>query len=388
MKVAYLTNSGERTGVGFRAANIRQLLVSDGIGLDEFYVDGDRGELRVNGEVRQIIKKWPGVWGSKTVNWVRLGLKTKKELVSGGYDIVHATNQTLSFIIDGSLPAVVTVHDIIEVLEPQSGWGGLAAKYLYSGIKRADHIIAVSEYTKKTIMDYYGVAAGKITVVYNGVGEDFYPLESFRQSIAYQQWLSQLKISAETRVILYVGSDHSRKNVIGAVRAFAGVKTALEDDGQRAVFVKVGKPGLAGGREQLLNEIDELGIKGSVKLIADVDNEQLNELYNLADVLIYPSRFEGFGLPVLQAFAAGTPVVTSNTTSLPEVTGDDAKYGKCAALVYNPDDIDRMAEGLKEILTDNDRAEELRLAGLERAKKFTWEKAVQKVRRVYSELAG
>lgn len=376
MKIAYVTNAKSDSGVGHRAVNIANRLKGQSdVELDVFVMNGEEMTVKKNGALVTTLAKWPGALGKKTVGWVRLGRVVKDVVARGNYDVVHLTNQTLSFLIDKSTPSVVTVHDIIEVLDPQTRGGYLVNKYLYSGIGRADHIIAVSKYTAGDVRKYYGAPENKISIVYNGVGDEFHLIDGFKQSIAYQALRQELKLSEEAKVVLYVGSDHPRKNAVGAVQAFAQMRKRRPE----SVFVKVGEPGIKTGRAQLLEEIDKLVVRKAVRFVGAAPDEKLNDIYNLADVLIYPSWFEGFGLPPLQAMKCGTPVVCSNVTSLPEVVGD-------AALTHEPDDIEGLANSAQKILENSDLARGFRTKGLARAKMFSWEAAANDVRNVYKML--
>jgi glycosyltransferase involved in cell wall biosynthesis len=383
MKVAYVWNAGKYSGVGLRAREIMTRLRKQVEGdFDVYDIDGKGGSLKKNNKEIAQLSAWPGKLGSKTVGWWRLGWTMKRNW-KDEYAVVHYTNQTLGFLVKDTEPAVITVHDLIELEDPQTRWGRLSARYLYQGITKAKKIIAVSEYTAERVREVLGVPAEKITVVYNGVGSGFYPIKSFRETLSYQKLKYDLDLPDDARVVLYVGSDHPRKNVIGALRIFAKVCNRCE----KTYFIKVGAPGIREERAKLLDRVRRLGLKKSVRFLSQVTEERLNELYNLADVLLYPSRFEGFGMPPLEAFAAGTPVVTSNVTSLPEVVGDDDKYGKRAALVFDPDDIQGMVEGVRMVLEDVEVAEKMKKMGWERAKEFTWEDAASKVAKVYRQVS-
>jgi glycosyltransferase involved in cell wall biosynthesis len=377
MRVAYLTNAPEHSGVGHQATEIKRALrttTSDEAELTELHLDGVRGELRQEGELVTSVHPWPRPLGAKTITWLRLGRRVKRHLHAAFYDIVHATNQTLSFIRP-ELPLVVTVHDLIELLDPQQGWSRVAARYLYRGITSAQHLIAVSHYTATTVTTHLGIPPERITVIHNGVSTAFRPIRDFEHSIGYLKIRQELKLEPTHRVVLYVGSDHPRKNVLTALRAFA--KYAERD--LQAIFLKVGEPGIAAGREQLLQEIDRLQLRSRVRIVGSVSIERLNEIYNLADVLIFPSQLEGFGLPPLQAMAAGTPVITSNATSLPEVVGE-------AALLHDPADVEGVAVDIDRVLTDHKLAAELIKKGRERAQQFSWDKAARQTLGVYKKV--
>jgi len=286
---------------------------------------------------------------------------------------VHATNQSLSFI-PVSTRKIVTVHDLIEVIEPQSGWGGLASRFLYSGLRGADQLIAVSNYTASTLSEHLGISSEDIVVATNAASADFFSIPDFESTLGYQTLRQELGLAPDDQVVLFVGSDHPRKNVLGALQTFAKVRQQCPN----VVFVKVGKPGLAFGRTQSLAEIDRLDLGSSSRIIDVVSTPRLNELYNLADVLLFPSRFEGFGLPPLQAMAAGTPVVASNSTSIPEVMGDTGK-------MCNPEDQACLVDAVVEILCSKMLASELAIAGTEQAKRFSWEASADLVYQAYME---
>lgn len=379
-KVAYITNASPHSGVGHRAERIEKIIrhtYASEIDLTNYTIDGNGGMLWQGQQQLIVSRKLPGVLGSKTVSWLSLGFRLRRHLDRFSTTIWHATNQTLSFIISRRRPAVVTVHDLIELMEPQSRLGGVAAHYLYSGITRAAHIIAVSNYTAQTLQERLNIPSSKITVIHNGVGAEFQPIPDFANSIAAITLRKELNLAPQQKVILYVGSDHPRKNVITALRAFAAVR----EQHPEVVFIKVGEPGLRQGRAQLLIEIDQHNIRGHVRLIGQASLERLNELYNLATLLLYPSRFEGFGLPPLQAMAAGLPVITSNTTSLPEVVGD-------AAIMHDPDDVAAFAHSLETLLNNPGQMDDLRQRGLARAAQFSWESAAAAEVAVYKKIAN
>ncbi|MAF80509.1 hypothetical protein CL628_00685 [bacterium] len=373
LKVAYITNSGPKSGVGVRALEIlKQLRALDDVAVTVFHLDGERGVAFRGGEEIFRVGSMPGILGSKTINWIRLGRRLSRFV--DDFDVVHATNQTLSFI-STSKPLVVTVHDIIELLEPQSGLSGWAARYLYSGLVGASQLIAVSQYTADTVTQKLGVPVERIALSPNATGTAFAPIPEFTTSLGYQTLRQELRLKPDDQVVLYVGSDHPRKNVVTALSTFA----AVQHDIPNTVFVKVGRAGLLAGREETLAEIDRLGIRDAARVLDAVSTQRLNELYNLADVLLYPSLFEGFGLPPLQAMAAGTAVVTSNATSLPEVVGE-------AARVCAPTDTDCLTKAVAEILGNPQLRSDMAQAGIKQAGGFSWETSANMVRAAYDQV--
>lgn len=388
-RIAYITNASPLSGVGNRASHIAHTIrgMASDISLADFRIDGAKGQLSQGNTVIRSVKKWPAVLGSKSINWWRLGRQLTKHLRhldTPSFDMYHATNQSLSWLAHSLSPAIVTVHDLIEILEPQDTMAALVNQFLYSGITKASHIIAVSEYTKQTLLAAYDISSEHITVIPNGVDATFHPIPDFRASIGYRELLRALRLPAKAGpIVLYVGSDHPRKNLTTLITAFAKLLQAEPS----AVLIKVGAPGRPQGRKQFLENIDAAGIRHCVTFVNKVGSEAgLNEFYNLADIVVFPSRFEGFGLPPLQAMAAGTPVVCSNATSLPEVVGDNGKYGEQAALVCDPDDIDCFAKSIKKAVSDASTAANLRRQGIERAKQFSWKKAANAELAVYRQL--
>lgn len=379
MNVLFLTNAHTESGVGHHADELHRALEAVAApGQPELtyaLLDGVKRSLILNGRTMRQLPAWPGPLGVKTVSWLRLGRQLRSAVYGLTYDLWHATNQTLSFIPPRAKPSVVTVHDLIELLEPQQRSSRLAAQYLYHGITRATQVIAVSHYTAQTVQKYYGLPAEKITVIHNSVSRSFHPIENFSQTIGYHTLQRELNLENRYQIILYVGSEHPRKNIAVALRAFA----QLRKKNPEALFIKIGEPGLASGRLELLEIIGRLHLQHAVRLIRYASAERLNELFNRATALIFPSRFEGFGLPPLEAMAAGLPVVCSNATSLPEVVGE-------AALTRYPDDVDGFAQDLERVITDQALRQRLRDAGLTRAAQFTWTKAAAQTLDVYKKV--
>jgi glycosyltransferase involved in cell wall biosynthesis len=235
------------------------------------------------------------------------------------------------------------------------------------GLKRAGKIIAISKFTKKELVKGLGYPTEKIEVVYLGVDRRKYrPLHSFKKPTCFE----------DGKTILYVGTEEFRKNVPTLVKALHKLKKKIPT----MKMVKVGRARSRLGRKKLLNLISELNLKKDVKFIEYVSEKDMPLFYNSADLFVFPSIYEGFGLPPLEAMACGLPVVTSNTSSLPEVVGD-------AGIMKDPNDVEGLANAMYEVLTDNGLREDLIKKGLKRAKIFSWEKTAKKISRIYKEIS-
>lgn len=253
-------------------------------------------------------------------------------------------------------PFVVTVHDLSFLLYPQN-LRALNRIYLRQftrlSVRRARRVIAVSESTKRDLIRYYDLSPDKIDVVHNGVDASFQPLA------ADQVAAFRLEQNLPDRFILFVGTLEPRKNVVGIIEGYAQLPRS------RPPLM------LVGGRGWLYDEIfarvEALGLTDEVHFVGYVPAEELPLWYNAAALFVYPSLYEGFGLPPLEAMACGTPVITSTSSSLPEVVGQ-------AGLMVDPTDTEALAAAMAQVLTDEGLRDGLRAAGLAQARGFSWQK--------------
>jgi glycosyltransferase involved in cell wall biosynthesis len=299
----------------------------------------------------------------------------KKMLREG---LIHITGQQQAFILDAIDPknSVVTTYDIFNIYalknrlfrsELQKSLG--AVNYLFfkletqmwvNALKKAEKIIAISEFTKKEIVKHFNYPAERVKVTLLGVDSKKYvPLRRFKKPNCF-----------EKRTILHVGGTELRENASVLVKAFYILKKKLPD----VKMVKIGRFG-HGFREL----ITKLRLSKDVYTFRCVPEKDLPIFYNSASALFYPSVYEGFGLPPLEAMACGLPVVTSNAASLPEVVGD-------AGIMKHPNDIKGFANALYEILANDGLRKDLTRKGLKRAKLFRWEKTAAKTLKVYEEV--
>jgi glycosyltransferase involved in cell wall biosynthesis len=273
-------------------------------------------------------------------------------------------------------PVVVTVHDLIFLLYPRNFH---PAKRLYltvatgHSVRRAARVIAVSEATRKDLIRLLGVKPERVVTVYNGVGEQFRPLdEDVLGEFAARQGI-------KGRVVLYVGTLEPRKNLIMLIRAFRRLtdNPALED----VTLLIVGSKGWY--YDEIFAAADQSGLveSGRVRFLGRVPEEHLPLWYNISSAFVYPSKYEGFGLPALEAMACGTPVIASNTSSLPEVLGE-------AGILLDPDDVGAWAQAMERVLVDEPLARQMRHKGLRQAGKFSWQRTAQHTAAVYRQVLG
>jgi glycosyltransferase involved in cell wall biosynthesis len=265
---------------------------------------------------------------------------------------------------------VSTIHDVIPFIYPNSStfldWI-IYHCWLPVAVRRLDGIITVSYQSKRDIVRHLPVRSEKVTVVPNAANARYCPLpvEEVRSVLT--------RFSIDLPYILYVGSTSARKNVLRLVEAYA----LLRRWSLRWTLVIAG--GGHGKHGRVREAVERLDLSDNVHFIGYVGEAELPALYNGADLFIFPSLYEGFGLPVLEAMACGTPVVTSNVSSLPEVAGD-------AALLVDPYNVGEIAEAMRRVLQGPTLAEELRAKGLERAKQFTWEQTARQTLSVYAKV--
>lgn len=270
-------------------------------------------------------------------------------------------------------PTVITVHDLAFLLYPRFLTHDSAQYYgqVDLAAKQAKHIIAVSESTKRDTVRLLGVPESKISVIYEAAHPLFTPVTN-------EQTLDRVrtKYNLINDFILFVGTIEPRKNLPNLLRAFKRLRDNYKSQAVLAI---------AGNRGWLADEVDtvldELKLGDAVRFLGGVPNEELVYLYNAAKVFVFPSIYEGFGLPPLEAMACGTPVIVSKVSSLPEVVGD-------AALLINPEDVEELTVNMWRVLSDNNLRAEMRAKGLKRAAKFSWERAARETLKVYDKVVN
>ncbi|HET6172427.1 MAG TPA: glycosyltransferase family 1 protein [Gaiellales bacterium] len=264
-------------------------------------------------------------------------------------------------------PAVVTVHDISFARAPElfSRRDRMLFRFVRGSLRRAARVIAVSEFTRSEVCERYGLEPGKVVAIPNGVSPRYRPLPDASERV-------HRRFGIDRPYVLCVGALQARKNVPLAIEAYS----LLTGRGTDCELVVAG--GDKGGRLDVLDAILRTRLTGRVHLVGHVEDEELPALYSGARALLFPSLYEGFGIPALEAMAAGTPVIASNTTGLAETVGD-------AGITVDPRSAEDVSQALGRLLDDDALRERLVAAGQVRAAEFTWARAAAATAEVYRE---
>ena len=298
-----------------------------------------------------------------------------------GADIYHLTGQMLATLLlfqRFPKPVVVSVLDIIPYLvREQPDMNTLrhpGDRFFYrlalAGLQRAEALIAISNYTRQTLIDALHILPRRIHVVYPGTNFSRFRVQEVRDGF----W-SKYGLEKANRYVLFVGSEDPRKNLVALIQAFSHARREVP----ALKLLKVGPPQYTQERQRLTALVRSLDLQDDVIFLNSVPEEDLPLFYNAAEVLFMPSLYEGFGLPVLEAMACGTPVIYAKAGSLPEVAGG-------AGIAVDPYDLEGMAEALLRLLDSSSKKAELKQAGLEQATKFTLERTACTVRDIYGQL--
>lgn len=255
-----------------------------------------------------------------------------------------------------------------------STMGKIFMKINYTGMKKSDAIVTGSENTKKDIIKYLKYDEKRIYVVPAGVDRKIF--RTLKKRISVRKGIRErFGIGNEEKLFLYVGSEQPRKNLPVLLKALA----ELKKNGIKFRLIKIG-PFSGNEHSRLIVLEEKLGLKKMITDIGSIPRERLSEFYNSADLFLFPSYYEGFGLPPLEAMACGCPVVTTNCSSIPEVVGN------AAIKIDDPSDHGLFAKKITEVLENEGLRKELIKKGLERSKMFSWEKYAREIYRICKDL--
>lgn len=294
-------------------------------------------------------------FSTRFLSWPKVGK------ISGA-DLIFSPH--FNFLEKGDTPRVITFHDLSFLHHPyffswkQRAWHWLQNCRLQA--RRAEKIIAVSEFTRSDLVNTLGVPAEKIEIIYSGISEDFKIIDRFQPLIAEP-------------FILYLGTIEPRKNIIALIRAFNLVKA--DSNFKNFKLILAGRKGWL--YDNILREAHRSPYRTDIVFWGSVSHEEKIQLYNAAKVFVYPSFFEGFGFPPLEAQACGCPVIVADRTSLPEILGQ-------SAIFLDPWRIGDLAGAIKKSVSDSVLRRSLISAGLKNAKRFSWKDTAAKTLRLFN----
>ncbi len=305
--------------------------------------------------------------------WHRLQVPLPADWLTGPVDVFHSPDFVLPPV--RATRSILTVHDLAFLLYPECADARLRAyleRTVPRSVQRADYVVADSENTRNDVICLLGVPPERVTVVPGGVDPSFKPVTDEAAKSAFKQ---RIGLDDETPYILFVGVIEPRKNLVGLIEAF----DILKGRSLPHKLVVVGRRGWLS--DSTMERADRSLYRNDIIFPGFIPDGDLNTLYSAAESFAFPSHYEGFGLPVLEAMACGTPVVSSRASSLPEVVGD-------AGMQVDPDDPERLASALELLALNPEMRADFSVRGLARAATFTWDAAADVMLEVYRKVAS
>ena len=294
-------------------------------------------------------------------------------------DILHCTSNTAPLF--SRIPLVLTLHDIIfmekiSLFEKSGSWyqklGNMYRRIIVPTlVSKADKIITVSNYEKKRIKNYFNLSGNKLDVVYNGVGNHFLTKHNREDLVRIRN-----KYHLPENYLFFLGNTHPKKNTKNVLRAFS-----IFHQGELNDIFLVMPDFKERDLQALLQEIGDPGLREFIHLTGYIDNQDLPVIYNQSRLFLYPSLRESFGIPILEAMASGTPVITSLTSSMPEVAGE-------AALLVDPNNTDEKADAIHALISQRSLRRKTISTGLLRAQSFNWRTTAEEVLGIYRGMNG
>ena len=354
------------TGIGTYTDNVlTQLLNIDEENYYHIYWSGDDYE-RFNSQNSKIIMTSRKHHRFFQQNYIPGNLQKEK------IDIYHVPQNGIGLSENVRCKKVITIHDLIPYIMPETVGKGYLLKFLKEVpeiIQYADAIITVSNWSKKDILKFFPIDSDKVFVTPLATDLKYKPLDR-----EWCRYMLEKKLSIKKPFILYIGGFSPRKNVRSLIMAFSRIYNSLNKD-----YVLVIAGSLRDEGNSLKELCDKLQISSHVVFTGFVEEDMLPLLYNGAELFVYPSFYEGFGLPPLEAMSCGTPVITSNVSSIPEVIGD-------AGILIDPYDTSNLMDALVSTLNNETLKEQLSKDGLNRASQYSWKRTASETLNTYKKI--
>jgi glycosyltransferase involved in cell wall biosynthesis len=358
-----------RTGVGYYTEHLLQHLAREVAQTGDEIVVVSNKPIDTQAPLPPHVRIHEGHRFPVRIGWMQL--RAASALRELRPDIAHFTNGMMP--LGSPVATVVTVHDMSLRLYPRCHPVRrlvLNRPLMHVAIRQAQSIVTVSHSARRDLLRLHGVAPDRVSVVHEAASPAFRPITDRAHLEALRA-----RYGLPRQFILYVGTIEPRKNLMRLMEAFANARRA----GIPHHLVCVGPYGWAS--RDLSGQIERLGIRSAVRFTGYVPFDHLPAIYNLGDFFVFPSLYEGFGLPVVEAMASGIPVLTSNTSSLGEIAGD-------AAETIDPTDTEAMADAIWRLATDAQLRRQRSDLGLQRARAFSWSQAAREMLAVYHRTAG
>ena len=370
MRIAFdgTTLTPGRTGVGYYTEHLLQHLAREVEHTGDEIVVVSNKPIDTQRPLPDHVRVHDGHRFPVRIGWMQMCAARALEAVRP--DVAHFTNGMIP--IGSTVSTIVTIHDMSLRLYPQCHPVRrllLNRPLMHVAIHRATSIVTVSESARRDVLRLHGVAGDRVSVVHEAASPAFHPIDD-RAELDRVRAQYQLP----PRFVLYVGTIEPRKNLARLVDAFADARAR----GMAHHLVCVGPYGWSS--RDLSGRIERLGLNGVVHFTGYARFEDLPAIYNLGDFFVFPSLYEGFGLPVVEAMASGIPVITSNTSSLSEIAGD-------AAETIDPTSTHALADAMVRLASDRDRRRDLAERGLRRARTFSWTQTAKEMLAVYHRAA-
>jgi glycosyltransferase involved in cell wall biosynthesis len=356
-------------GIGTYTGNLVKNFIRMGKGEQLFLIHEKDSENEVYKKTNNVINPF---LSPRQLQCLGIPYALKKYQIGLFHSVQPFYQDFLPFYVNTGVKKVLTIHDLSTLLFPETHTA-LSVRLINFIIKttkgRSDRIITDSENSRRDLVKYLHIPDDKISVIHNAAGEQFRPI-TLRDS--EKQRLEQ-KYGIPGPFLLFVGTLEPRKNIPGLLKAYRRVRS-------RGIPHKLVIAGNKGWKyQEIFALVESLNLRNDVIFTGYVPDPDLVLLYNLADVFLYPSLYEGFGLPPLEAMACGTPVISSDVSSIPEVVGK-------AGILVDPTSTDRIADAIETLVRDENYRRELRHSGLIQAKRFSWERTARQTWSVYEEI--